>query len=123
MKNIFYLLLLFCVCGLKSSAQNVNIKENPKIAKLLVLKAEMTAKSEIGSRYSIQLGSFNSLAKAKKTKAEFDSNYDNLSSRIKYEPPNYKVWIGNFTSRLQAERIFLEVKKVFKSAFVFKPSA
>ena len=40
---------------------------------------------------------------------------------MRFETPNYKIWIGNFKTRLEADRALLLIKKKFYSAFVFKP--
>ena len=39
-----------------------------------------------------------------------------------FETPNYKVRIGKYKSKIEAEKKLKEIKKEFKSAFVFKPS-
>jgi len=42
-------------------------------------------------------------------------------SSLEYETPNYKIWVGNFRSRLEADRALVKVKRKFTSAFIFKP--
>jgi hypothetical protein len=38
-----------------------------------------------------------------------------------YETPNYKIWIGNFRSRLEADKALIKIKKKYINAFIFKP--
>ncbi|WP_231931253.1 MULTISPECIES: hypothetical protein [Bizionia] len=38
-----------------------------------------------------------------------------------YEPPNYKVWAGNFRNRLEADRGLILIQKEFPDAFRVKP--
>ena len=40
---------------------------------------------------------------------------------MRYETPNYKIWVGNFKTRLEADRALQRIKRAFNSAFIFKP--
>jgi hypothetical protein len=40
---------------------------------------------------------------------------------MEFETPNYKIWIGNFNTRLEADRALVKVKRKFAYAFYFKP--
>lgn len=105
-----------------STAQNgrVNIQQDEKITELSVLNSEMTKTGKFGERYKIQLyyGDNNTASEIIKT---FRSKYDAWPSAIIYETPNYKVWIGNFRNRLEADRALLKVKNDYPAAFIPKP--
>ena len=49
------------------------------------------------------------------------NNYPGTEIELVYETPNYKVWVGNFFSQLQADRELLLVKKKYPEAFIFRP--
>ena len=38
-----------------------------------------------------------------------------------FNTPNYKIWVGNFRDRLEADRALLRIKKSYMNAFIFKP--
>mgnify|MGYP005709218039 CR=1 FL=1 len=38
-----------------------------------------------------------------------------------YETPNYKVWIGDFFTQLEADKKLLKIKKKYTEAFIFRP--
>lgn len=118
----FGVFLVFFWSGINAQSADLKIKEDPKMQELLALNAKMVKSNKIGHRYKIQLGSFSSLNKAEEIKSKFESSYRNLPVQVLYESPNYKVWAGDFTSRLAADRVFLKLKKDYKSAFVFKPN-
>ncbi len=124
-KNIVFFFAFCVLFNFSSKAQRatVHVKENPMIDQLVDLQAKMTQNNQIGQRYKIQLGSFSAITEAKKIRSQFKAAHQGFSTQIKYEAPNYKVWIGNFTSRLAAERVFDKIKNTFKSALIFKPSA
>ncbi len=106
--------------NLTAQEGQVNISENEKITKLLELKSEMSKDNVIGDRFKIQLfygnnGEANEVIKDYRSKFEYPS-------LIAYEAPNYKVWVGNFRNRLEADRALLRIKESFPSAFIPKPS-
>ena len=98
-----------------------SIKQNPLIPELLVLKAKMTESNELGERYKIQLFYGETLEAANKVKEQFEREHAKWPSSIEYEAPNYKVWVGDFRNKLEAERAYIVLKKDFKSAFIFRP--
>lgn len=120
----FFTCLFLMLFSFHAIAQNadVQIDEDARIAELLELNAKLIKGNKIGHRYKIQIGSFASLKDAEQTKTKFESENSSLPVQLQYESPNYKVWVGDFTTRLAADRVFLQLKNKYKSAFVFKPS-
>ncbi len=118
-------LLLSCLISgfsfLNFTAQEaqINISEDDKISKLLELKYEMSQDNEIGDRFKIQLFYGNN-GEANDVIKDYRKKFD-YPSLIAYEAPNYKVWVGNFRNRLEADRALLKIKESFPSAFIPKP--
>ena len=54
-------------------------------------------------------------------KEEYVKLFDDSTATMIYETPNYKVWIGNFFTRLEADKSLLKIRKKYKSAFIFRP--
>ena len=105
-----------------STAQQgeVTIVQDDAIPELLNKKTEMVKDGIIGDRYRIQLFSGDN-NEASKVIKKYRSLYPDWSSTIVFETPNYKVWIGNFRTSLEADRALLKVKNSFPGAFRFKP--
>lgn len=97
---------------------NISINQDAKIDKLLELKKGMN--KETTDRYKIQIYSGNRSA-AQNAKEKFLSKYSNWTPSMVFETPNYKIWAGNFRSRLEADRALKKIKKNFSGAFIFKP--
>ena len=116
------LLALFCYGALTacSFAQQgtVTVNQDKNIERLLSLKKEINKNST--DRYKIQVYSGNR-SDAETTQSKFDSSYPNWRTTIVYEYPNFKIWAGSFTTRLEADRALKEVKRTFPGAFIFKP--
>ncbi len=98
----------------------VTVNQDKNIDVLLDLKKEMNKTDNSTDRYKIQVYSGNR-SDAEATQSKFNSTFDKWNSNIVYEYPNFKIWVGSFTTRLEADRALKEVKQKFSSAFIFKP--
>jgi len=114
--------ILIGVFSVKTQAQNssVTINENDKIPHLLELKKGLEKENKLTVGYTIQLY-YGELSIANDIIKEYRNNFDSWPASIEYETPNYKVWVGNFYSRLEADHARLEIKETFPSAFILKP--
>ncbi|WP_304141916.1 MULTISPECIES: SPOR domain-containing protein [Mesoflavibacter] len=99
---------------------NITVNEDDKLTKVIEIKKDLNKENTDFNKYKIQIFS-GSLAAAEKEKSKFINSYEKWSSELVYETPNYKVWIGRFRSRLEADRALIEIQKKFPSAFIFKP--
>ena len=52
---------------------------------------------------------------------EYLEIFNDTSASIVYETPNYKIWVGNFYNQLEADKKLIEIRKKFRSAFIFRP--
>ena len=105
----------------QSQAQegSVVVNQDRDIEVLLAMKKDINRtkvnyKIQIFSRANDRLG-------AEKARLKFKETFTDWDTEMKYETPNYKIWIGNFKTRLEADRALIEVKKKFNNAFIFKP--
>ena len=98
---------------------NVSIQQDQKIEKLMEVKSELNQNNKIGDRFVIQLF-YGDNGEANEVIQKYRTLYD-YPSQITYEAPNYKVWVGNFRNRLEADRALLKVKENFPTAFIPKP--
>jgi hypothetical protein len=99
---------------------SVTINQDPRIKRLLDIKSKMEKDGEFSDRYKIQLY-YGNLNKANEIiKASRDA-FPKWTSSIQWETPNYKVWLGNYRTRLEADRALKEVHSKFPNAFIFKP--
>ncbi|MCC4213412.1 SPOR domain-containing protein [Leeuwenhoekiella parthenopeia] len=99
---------------------SVSINQDNRISELLSIKSKMASNNELNNRYKIQLF-YGSITEANSIQSRYRSKYGNWEPSIVYESPNYKVWIGNFRNRLEADRALLQIQKTFPNAFVMKP--
>ena len=60
----------------------------------------------------------NSRSRAVRFKAKFKKEYKDIKAYVVFDAPNYKVEIGNFLNRLDAERCLHQIKHEFPGAFI-----
>ncbi|MEH6406597.1 MAG: SPOR domain-containing protein [Leeuwenhoekiella sp.] len=106
--------------GASAQTATVSIIQDKRIPELLALKSQMTKDNELKDRYKIQLY-YGEMAQANAIYNKYLTRVGEWPASIEYETPNYKVWVGNFSDRLQADRALLAVQKTFPNAFVLKP--
>lgn len=98
----------------------VTIHEDEKLTALLKLKNKLSKENKLTDGFTIQL--FNGeLKDANNAIRDYNRTLSTWSATIEYETPNYKVWVGNFLTRLEADRALLEIQKSFPNAFVLRP--
>ncbi|MFI1744460.1 SPOR domain-containing protein [Thalassobellus sediminis] len=103
-----------------SQEGTLSLNQDKKIETLLDLKKEINKNENDSDRYKIQIYNGNRLG-AQTAQKEFKESFKDWSSTDKYEEPNFKVWVGNFRTRLEADRALKRIKTKFPSAFIFKP--
>ena len=118
-KILFFFVLIMALSSVKLAAQQgeVTVNQDRQIDKLLELKKEI---NRTESNYKIQIYNGNR-TDAQKARSEFRRSFLDLPTSMQYETPNYKIWIGNFKNRLEADRTLVKVKKKFANAFIFTP--
>ena len=114
-------LLLFSCQFVTAQQATVVINQNEKIPELLTLKKELEKDNKLSDGWTIQIYS-GELGTANSNLRRFRGSYGSWPASLEYETPNYKVWAGDFSSRLDAERALIEIKKTFPAAFILKPS-
>jgi hypothetical protein len=122
-KSFYYLTFtLSLFCTVKSfSQESTSIMQDGRFEQLLAEKRKINSSITVNDRYKIQIF-YGENDKARKTLSDFKRDFKNLDGTIIFESPTYKVWIGNFKSRIEAEKNMVEVKKKYPYALLIKPN-
>ncbi|MBC7847413.1 MAG: SPOR domain-containing protein [Flavobacterium sp.] len=122
-KKIFLssLLLVALTTKMKAQDQNISISQDPKFEQLLNEKRKINTSLTVNDSYKIQIYSGGS-ENAKKTLTEFKQEFAAIDATIVFNTPNYKVWIGSFKTRIEAERNLANIKDRYKNVLLIKPS-
>lgn len=58
--------------------------------------------------------------RARVVKEEFEENHENVKAYITWRAPNYRVRVGDFRTRLDAEKFLNKLSKEYPNAWVIK---
>ena len=122
-KKIKFFFLLFLFFSWQSFSQNFTTKVNDKVEfkKLLDLSEKANSEYFSSNYFSIQV--FSGVYKeADSVLNIIKNNYVNDSIFFFFETPNYKVQVGKFQSKVEAQKKLRSVIKEFKAAFILKPN-
>lgn len=95
----------------------VTIDQDKEIDRLLEFKrdAQATVDAFVIQVYNGSRGG------AQTIKSDISNLFPDWSNSIEYESPNYKIWLGNFRTRLEADRALMTVRKTYPDALVLRP--
>lgn len=112
----------FCLMALHAAAQkgSVEVNKDPRIDSLIARRIELSKGGANGqvNGYRIQIFSGTGRQEAYTTQTEFKSLHPDVKSYISYVQPNYKVRVGDFRTRLEAEKLMNQLKQYFTVLFV-----
>ena len=95
--------------------------QNSKFENLLNEKRKINASITVNDIYKIQIYNGGSET-SKKILTDFKRDFLAFDGTIVFYTPAYKVWVGNFKTRIEAERNMLLFRKKYPNAFVIKPN-
>ena len=119
----FLFLTLVTQISLKTFSQQgiVNLTQDAKFEQLLNEKRKINNAITITDRYKIQVFNGDS-ENSKKQLMAFKKEFSDTDCTIIFSTPLYNVWVGNYKSRIEAERNLIEIKKKFPKSFLVKPN-
>lgn len=120
LKPSLFIMFLIAFSSNNLTAQVV-VEQDSKYESLLNEKRKVNASITTTDKYKIQIfyGDGNN---ARKVLNEFKRNFKELDATIIFSSPNYKVQVGNFKTKIEADRNRLEIIKAYPDALVVKPS-
>ena len=121
--EVFLSLCFFLFLAQKSIGQvaKVTVSQDPKLEQLLNEKRKINSSITINDRYKIQI--FNGdTQNSKKALMDFKRENKSMDATIVFSTPLYKVWVGNFKTRIDAERNLADLNKKYPNAFLIKPN-
>ena len=122
-KNSILISIILFVYSSNSLAQTetVTLQQDPKFEQMLNEKIKVNPSIFVNEKYKIQIYNGDSEA-SKKALSDFRREYKNLDATIIFNTPSYKVWVGSFRTRIEAEKNLQEISKSYPKAFLIKPN-
>ena len=102
----------------------VLVTKDPQIDSLIARRLELNRAGITGnnvtlSGFRVQIFSGLDRQVAYSEQAQFKARYPAISAYISYTQPNYRLRVGDFRTRLEAEKLMNELKKYYTSMFIF----
>jgi hypothetical protein len=120
MKHLLFYLLFFIGISVFSQKNGVINIDASSDVKAIIQKRISYNKSKSktkGYRIQIYYGSENGAIAAK---SKFSELFPNTATYIEYDSPDWKVKVGNFKTKLEADKAREEILLVFDGAFVLE---
>ena len=122
-KSLLFFISAGCFFNFSTYAQtsNVTISQDPEFEQMLNEKRRINASITVNDRYKIQIYNGDTET-SRKILSDFKREYNNHDATIVFSTPAYKVWVGNFKTRIEAERNLELLKKKYPTALLIKPN-
>jgi len=128
--SILFLSSILASSGLAQQPGRVEEQKDPLIESLQRLRAayQGSGMAQNGGKrgikttapgFRVQVYSGADRSQAYAEQARFKRIFPNIETYISYEEPNYRVKVGDFTSRSEAQELMNALKKNFTSVFLF----
>jgi len=125
MRYILTLLSFFIAWGLKS--QTITIVKDPRLDMLLKKQAELNKEvdklnNKTGPGYRIMVINTNDRTKALEVKSRMMSDFPEEKSYLVYQSPYFKIMIGNFRNRQEAEPFHKKIQEIYPTGVIIVPA-
>jgi len=119
---LFFISATILSKGLFSQNGKLDVIADNKIQSIIDQHKFVNGKhKQVGWRVQIFFDSgANSKAKAYGKKSLFDTKYYNIKSYLTFQTPNYKIRVGDFRTRWDAEGFKQQILNYFPDSFVVK---
>ena len=112
---LFFAFFALIFCSSQMAVSQEKKSDSQLINELISKKKEFN--KEFGYGYRIQL--YNGFeVEAKKIRAQFKIEHPNIQTYLVYRQPEWKIQIGLYKTKLEADRALLEIKQEFNGAIV-----
>ena len=124
-KGLIGLILFMCFQQLSAQETGkVTVTKDPQIDSLIARRLELNRAGLSGnnvtlSGFRVQIFSGLDRALAYSELQKFKTRYPAISSYVSYKQPNYRLRVGDFRTRLEAEKLMNELKMFYNSMFIF----
>ena len=122
-KSNLFILFSIALFSVNSYAQTnkIALSQDQKFVQLLNEKRKINPSIAINEGYKIQIFNGDSES-AKRELARIKTEFSYLDATIIFNTPYYKVWAGNFKTKIDAQRHLIEIQKKFPNSIILKPS-
>ncbi len=94
------------------------IVDNPYIDSLMIAYRQKAEKESTIKGFRVQIVAAGNRADINKVKSQFYSLFPDVKTFVIYQQPNFKLRVGNYRTKLEAYKAWIEIEKEFPGAFI-----
>ena len=115
----FLSLIVSLLVSITSFSQNgqITIDADPRIDDLIIQQTEINKEEGGVSGYRIQIKNTTTQKDANALRARFSRDFPELKSYLEYKAPYYKIRIGDYLTKLEAQKDLKEIKRKYRGAY------
>lgn len=106
---------LFLTLGSHTITAQKNTNMSPQIKNLIAKKRAFN--KDIGFGYRVQLF-YGEETNARNIQTKFNSSYPDVVTKLTYDQPYWKVQVGNYKTKLEADKALLNFSEKFSGLIV-----
>ena len=127
MKKLIFSLAILLMSNLVSAQKSIttynedstiSVTKDPRYDQLVAKQKRQNLMTQSMAGYRIQIYFGGVRQKASEVKLEFNSKFPGVPAYLTYQQPNFKVRIGNYRSRFEAQKFLKEIDGMFPSGFI-----
>ncbi|MEO8795767.1 MAG: SPOR domain-containing protein [Daejeonella sp.] len=117
--------ILFFNTAYAQQAGKVEVNKDPQIDSLIARRLFLSRQSSGGGPnltdkgFRVQIFSGNDRKTAYAEQSKFKSIFPGVGAYVSYEQPNYKIRVGDFRTRIEAEKFMYKLRNLYQSLFIF----
>ncbi len=100
---------------------SLEIKSDPRIDSLVLLHVEHNSLHQTFPGYRVQIlmaAGNDALEQAEEVIIEFEEDYPDIPAYLTFGEPNYRIRVGDFRTRLEAEKFLQRISRKYPGAWV-----
>lgn len=123
---VFCFSFLFCQQNLfaqkyvttSDADSSVTITKDVRVDELIKKQKELNQQKQTIPGYRIQIYFGANRPKAAEIKIDFNSKHADVASYITYQQPNFKIRVGDFRTRLEAQKFLKVIEGQYATSFI-----
>lgn len=124
MKKYLFLLGLILLANIHATAQegDIIVKKDPRVSALVAKQSEVTP-PDVNPKipgFRIQLFFDSERGAVNSARSQFLSEFPRVDTYVEYNSPYYYLKVGDFRTRLEAEKIKAAIEAQFPTSFIIE---
>jgi hypothetical protein len=123
--SFYFLVILFCMPYSRAqdvtsynSDSSVIITKDARYEELVNKQKQQNIQNQSMHGYRIQIYFGGVRQKASEVKLDFNDRYPDIPAYLSYQQPNFKVRIGDYRNRFEAQRFLKNIEGLYPTSFI-----